>query len=177
MIEVQEYGKALYEIAKEENQIEEVLKEMDTINKLLVENPDYVRLLDTPAIPSDEKIKLLSEAFQGTNGFLLNFIKILCEKHAICDFEKCQDAYRKIYQEEAGIITAIAVTVRPLSAEQTEKLTQKLIQFTGKKIVLENEIDPSLLGGISLRISGKQYDASLKARLESFKKQLSNTIL
>jgi len=177
MIEVQEYGKALYELAEESQLSEEVLQEMEQVNALFVENPDYVKLMDSPAISSDEKIKLIGDAFGDTQVYLLNFLKILCEKHAICDFSGCMEAYRKIYQEEKGILTATAVTVSPLSDVQKEKLTEKLAAITGKKILLKNEIDPKLLGGISLQLSGKQYDASLRARLESFRKQLSNTIL
>ena len=79
--------------------------------------------------------------------------------------------------EARGIIRAEAISAIPLTEEQRKKLAEKLARITGKQIVIENKVDPSLLGGIKLRYMGIQRDGSVKARLDGFARTLGEAVI
>lgn len=177
MIDTGNYGKALYQLARENGNEEQVLKELDLVCQALKETPAYITLLDTPAISTEEKISLLKEAFGDLDPMLVNFLCILCEKHSIYRFSACAAAYRNCYDEEAGIVRATAITAMPMQERQCAALREKLEKITGKQIVLTNRIDPALIGGITLRYGGVQLDDSIQSRLDVLRRSLNETIV
>lgn len=177
MINTKEYGKALFMLAKEEGNEERFLEELFLISGILEKNPDYVKLLDTPAIPTDEKTRLVDDVFSQFHPYICNFIKILCEKRAVWCFERCKKIYFSEYDEYSNTLRAEAITAYPMTEVQKEALENKLGKITGKNIILENTIDKSVIGGVRLRYSGKQLDGSVKAHLESLRKSLSDAVV
>ena len=177
MINAREYGKALFLLAEEEQLTEEMLDTLDAVKTIMAQNPGYVKLLDTPAVSTAQKLALIDEAFGEVETIALNFIKILCEKRSVYQFPRCADAFRQLYEETRGIENAQAVTSRPLTEEQLSALKNRLETLTGKTIQLENIIDPKLIGGITLRVGGKQFDHSLRARLDALQSSLGKTIV
>ena len=86
------YGGSLYELAQEEHLEEEILSEMKEIRALFRENPKYPRLLSEPSIPRKERIGLIDAAFGSqAEPYLVNFIKLLCEKNLLREFGGCQE--------------------------------------------------------------------------------------
>ena len=81
------YGGSLYDLAAEENLTEPIMEELNTVKTLLRENPDYIRLLSEPSIKKDDRIKLIDDAFGSCEKYLCNFIKLLCEKNLLGEFE------------------------------------------------------------------------------------------
>ena len=134
-------------------------------------------MLDTPAISTDEKPKLIEAAFSGAHIYVSNFLKILCAKRAISQFGECLGAYRESYDESRNIMRAVAITARPMSERQIKALSDKLSGITGKNALVTNEIDEKLIGGVTLRYGGKQLDGSIRARLDELRKRLSETIV
>ena len=177
MIVAVEYGRALYALAKETGETQEYLQTLSQIDALLNANPAYGKLLDTPAITTEEKLGLIDEAFSGCEQNILNFMKILCEKHAVCDLHACVKAYEALYDEEHGITEATCKTARPLSEEQVRALTEKLCTVYKKQVRLTCSVDPDLIGGIVLLVDGKQIDGSVRARLDTFRASLAETIV
>ncbi len=92
------YGGSLYELAQEEHLEEEILSEMKEIRALFRENPEYPRLLSEPSIPRKERIGLIDAAFGSqAEPYLVNFIKLLCEKNLLREFGGCQEAFQRRY--------------------------------------------------------------------------------
>ena len=172
-----EYGDALFLLAKEENRIEAVLSDTKIAVELLESNPDYTKLLDTPAISNEEKIKLIDEAFGSLEYSVVNLLKILTEKKSVYKFREVFGAFFSAYDEEMGIERVEAVTAIPMSAKQLEKMTEKLQDLTGKKIIIKNTVEPEILGGVKLRYSGIQLDGSVKSRLDAFAENLKNIVI
>ena len=92
-------------------------------------------------------------------------------------FSDCCDAYTQHYDQDNGILRVSAVTAVALSPEQTEKLTQKLSQITGKEIVLRNRIDSAVLGGVRLDYDGQRLDDTVSHRLDTIRDLLNKTVL
>lgn len=169
-----EYANALFTLASEECAIEEVREDVDSANLAFKENPDYIKLLDTPALTKAEKLTLIDGAFSSLHYSVKNLIKILCEKHLVHTFKEIASAFLYLYDEYSGIERAEAVTAIPLTEEQKNAITQRLAEVTGKKIILKNTVNPEILGGVMLRYSGIQLDGSVKSRLDSFAQSLKN---
>lgn len=174
MTEKNEYANALFMLACEEGAAEAVKADVDSAALAFKENPDYIKLLDTPALTKAEKLALIDDAFSSLHYSVKNLIKILCEKHLVHSFKELACAYSSLYDEYAGIERAEAITAIPLTDEQKNAIMQKLAEMTGKKIILKNTVKPQILGGIMLRYSGIQLDGSVKSRLDSFALSLKN---
>ena len=173
------YGQALYDLAKSENLSKEIWEELGVLEHCFcTEEPGFLKLLSSPTLTKQERCQILDDSFRGKiHPYVLNFLKILTEKGYIRHFSDCCTAYRDLYYRDSGILLVQAVTAAPLSTEQLEKLTKKLMAVTGKQIELRVKIDPNCLGGIRLDYNGKQVDDTLSARLDAMGKLLKNTVL
>lgn len=166
-----EYAKALYEIAEESNSEDVFLKEMDLIIGMFDENPRYIKLLDAPMIPAEDRTALVDKAF-GTiiNAYLLNFIKILVEKKQVRQFAKCRKVFLRLYDEARGRERVTVITATPLSEIQKGKLLEGLEKWTKRTVLPIHQVDPGCLGGVILRFANKQIDGSVKGKLEQIRK-------
>ena len=99
--------------------------------------------------------------------YVLNFLKILCERGALHEFEGCVSAFTALYNQAHGIVEASVTTGVPLEAGQRTRLIDKLSAMTGKRIVLSEKVDPGVMGGVLLEMNGKRYDNTLRHRLEA----------
>lgn len=172
------YAKALYSLAKEDGLCERIRAELDAFCEAFKNEPEFLRLLSTPSISKEERLKIIDDSFGGeTTPYLLNFMKILTENGYMRQFPACCEAYRSFYNEDHGIMAVKAVTAVPMSSEQITKLCAKLCKMTGKQIDLHNEIDPRCLGGVRLDYEGKQVDDTIVHRLNEIRSLLANTVL
>ena len=99
------YGGSLYDLATEEKLDGQIMEQMNEIRQIFRENPGYLKLLGEPAIPQEERIKLLDEAFGGqVEPYLLNFLKLLCEKKILREFSGCCEEFTRRYNADHGIV-------------------------------------------------------------------------
>ena len=171
------YANALFSLSEELGTSEGVLADLNVTSEILTSYPEYVRLLDTPAVSVPEKLSLIDEAFSPVTETVVNVIKILAEKHSVHLFSEIAKGYMALYNESRGICTAEIISAVELSEAQIQKLKEKLTNMTGKTIVIKNTVDKTVLGGIKLRYLGRELDGTLKARLSSIEKSLKNTII
>ena len=172
------YGGSLYELAVEEGRAGQILEELTEVFKLFRENPDYLTLLLEPSIKKEKRLELIEEAFGSScDRYLVNFLKLLCERSLLREFEGCRETFVKRYNRDNNISEAVVTSAVALSAEQLEALREKLEKSTGKKIGLTPKVDASILAGLKVEIDGKQYDGTVSTRLESIHRKLSETII
>ena len=177
MINYQEYGRALFLVGEERGTLKDIYEDAEALSRVLAENSAYIRLMDTPALPTEEKCTLIDRAFGSLNRDLVSFVKILTERRSFYLFERAIAAYRTLYDERLGILPVEAVSAVPLTEKQRSALSAKLAAKTGKHIRLTNTTDPTVLGGLLLRYDGKQIDGTLAVRLEKLNQALSNIIV
>lgn len=172
------YGLALYDLAKSEGLTEQILKELSVLRQSFEGEPDFLKLLHTPALSKQERCDILDASFRGKlQPYLLNFLKILTEKGYIHHFSHCCDAYRDQYNRDHGILPVTAVTAVPMTDAQQKRLKEKLEALTGKTVELHSRIDPSCLGGVRLDYDGKRVDDTVSHRLDAVRTLLKNTVL
>ena len=177
MIGAKEYGEALFSLTEELGTTETVAQDLRAAVAAIGENADYIKLLDTPALPAEEKLALAEEAFRAVDESLRSLILILCERHAVYLLPAVAKEYALAYDKARGILRAEAITALPMSEEQCGRMSEKLAQMTGKRVVLRNTVDASVLGGVRLRYAGNQLDSSVRTRLDAMAKSLKEAIL
>ena len=158
------YGGSLYDLAAEEGLEARILGELDEAVALFKANPDYLHLLSTPSIPKKERCGLLDEALRGqVHLYVLNFLKILCEKGTLRELGGCTRAYRIRYNEAHGILEATATSAIALTKEQTAALHQKLEALTGqhwdKLYIAGGGAKNATLNELTAHYTGKQVVA------------------
>ena len=187
------YGGSLYDLAAEEGLETRILGELDEAAKLLKDNPDYLHLLSTPSIPKKERCGLLDEALRGqvhqrcglldealrgqVHLYVLNFLKILCEKGTLRELPGCARAYRVRYNQAHGILEATATSAVAMTEQQVKSLHEKLETLTGKTIDLKTKVDPKVLGGIRLDIEGTELDGTVHSRLSALRADIASVTL
>ena len=172
------YGQAFYTLAKDENCERQILEELSTLDESFSDAPEYLRLLSAPNLSKEERCGVLDSAFRGkVHPYVLNFLKILTEKGYIRQFSECCEVCRELYDKDNDILRVTAVSAVPLSAQQTQRLTEKLSGMTGKNIALVSRVDPAVLGGMRLDYDGKRIDDTVAHRLDTLRGLLQNTVL
>lgn len=172
------YGRSLYELARDEGIAEALLSQLDSCVELFGQNPDYTRLLSTPSITKEDRREAVGQAFDGhVHVYITSFLKILVDREAVAELPGCVEAFRQRYYEDNGIMEVTVTTAMELDNRMREKLLTRLDAVFGKKIILKEVVDRSVLGGMRLECAGKRYDGTVKDRLDRIEKGLRDTVL
>lgn len=165
-----EFSSALFSIAVEEKKVELFEEQLALIKTVFEENPDYAILLSSPNITKEEKDSLLKEAFGSVlSEHLLSFLGILSHQGKIYLLDDCIEDFFSLALNYRNITTAKITSAVELSEEQKSRLLTKLEAITDKKVSMSFEINPQLIGGLTLEVDGKVIDASLLNQIRSIK--------
>lgn len=171
------YALSLYEIAAEDKKDKDYLDELSAVCDIFTQEPSFLKVLQTPSIPMENKRDVLRKVFENRiEPYLLNFLMLITEKNRVSLIHDMRQAYKDYYYLQHGIIEVRAVTAQPMSEALTEKLKRKMETVTKKEVVLETSVDPSVLGGIIVKLGNEQFDTSLRTRLDEIAARLVNTI-
>ena len=172
------YGGSLYDLAAEEQLTGIIMEQMMEIRQLFRDNPDYVKLLGEPSIPKGERIDLIEKAFGAqAERYLVNFIKVLCERNLLGDFGGCCEEFTRRFNAANGISEAVVTSAIALNDAQMTALKEKLEKISGKKISLVQKIDKSVMAGLLVEIEGKQLDGTVASRMTGISKKLNEIIV
>ena len=171
------YADALYELAESEGLTEELYLQLRGVRDVFHEEPDYLRILSAANLPLTERLGVLDRTFSDRiHPYVRNFLKILTERGHIGELKNCFVRFRARYAEDRNILEATAITAVPIGAAAVDKLAKKLGEITGKKVEMDNRVDPGVLGGVRLEYAGHALDGTLRQRLEGIEKTLSDTV-
>ena len=170
------YARALIEALGGENTAgpDAGLEQLMRIKALLESEPDARKLLVNPVIPPDRRDRFVDEinrvlALDSRVGKLFHLI---VERGRLGILNDMIDAYRKMLDAANGIVRAVVSSASPLSETQRQDVVRKLEKSLGQRVVMEVEEDPSLIGGLIVRIGSTVYDGSLLQQLAGFKQRL-----
>lgn len=172
MTDVTQYSLALFSLAREAGIDGKIGEELSALSTLISENPKYISLLDTPALPINERTALVDEALAPFDEYLRSLVKLLAEKRLGHTIPSLSKKYSELYDEHHGILRAEAISAVPMTEGQIKGLEERLSRDTEKTVILKNTVDKSILGGLVLRYAGLSEDGSLRHRLERIEKSL-----
>jgi F-type H+-transporting ATPase subunit delta len=169
------YAKAVIGLAQEAGTVIEVGEDLGQVAELFAGSPDLVHVFSDPTIASDIREKVLGDILEKGNiqELTMRFIHVLNEKNRILGIGEITQAYRDLSDQLANRIRARVVSASKLKKEEKNRIQKALSKMSGKEVVLEMEIDESLLGGVVAYMGSQVYDGSLKNQLAQIKDSLS----
>lgn len=168
------YGDALFELAVEENKVDDLLGEIGQLQKVLQENEDFGRLMTHPKINKDEKIQVVTNVFKGRiSDELLGFLTIIISKDRYQEIDGILEYFLTEVKKYKGIGVATVTTAVPLREEQRRKVEQRLLDTTDyKSMEIHYKQDAALIGGMVIRIGDRVVDSSISTKLNELQKDL-----
>lgn len=168
------YAKALFEIATSREAIDSVEQDLKRVALVFEQHSELKKFIEHPNIEFSVKKQLLSEVFEKeVSQEVYNMIILMMQRKRGSLLPALLGYYQKIMNQTLGRETAVVTSVTALNDQEQKTISELFGQMTGKQIQVENKVDPSLLGGIQVRIGDRLYDGSLFGKLERLKKSMN----
>ncbi|HXW21142.1 MAG TPA: F0F1 ATP synthase subunit delta [Roseiarcus sp.] len=166
------YALALFSLAQEGRSTGEVAAALNAFDGLIAESPDLARLVRSPVFSAEEQIKaldvILSQA--GISGVAAKFIKLVAAKRRLFAVHDMIADYQKLYDAERGVTRAEATVAAPLSDDHVAALKEALREAThGKQVEVKVKVDPTIIGGLIVKLGSRMIDGSLKTKLNAIR--------
>ena len=170
-----EYAEALFELALQDGNAEEVASALELLEKTLAENPSYQALLRSPAIPREERMNSLDKAFgEHVPLTVLTLLRMMVARGHAAQLDDMIRAWRDLAREHRGESVAEVTSAVALTEEEKTALKQKLEKLFSRHMVLNCAVDPSLIGGIRVVTEGRVIDGSLQNKLQQIKEVMDS---
>ncbi len=169
------YGDALFELALEENKIDEYVEEVGAMALIFKENPELSKLLDHPKISKEEKIQVIGSVFDGRiSRELLGLINMIVEKGRQGAMDEIFEYFVDRVKEYKNIGVASVVSAIELSDQQKAQVEKRLLETTKYvQFEIDYEVDKDLIGGMVIRIGDRVVDNSIRTRIYELTKDLT----
>lgn len=167
------YAQAAFEIAMGSDSLDEWQNDFQTINEIAC-RPNFVEILGNPKFRYEQKADFFREALKNISPAALNLVLLLIAKNKFRIACEIAFEYNKLLDQYRGIIHGEIITAIPISDEERLEIANHFGAKFGKKLYLTAKIDPSIIGGIILRIDGKIIDGSITTQLAGLKEQLTS---
>ncbi|HEY5210424.1 MAG TPA: F0F1 ATP synthase subunit delta [Stellaceae bacterium] len=161
------YARALFELADDGRSLDQVAGDLKSLGRMLAESAELRRVIRSPVIGRDAQgraIAALAEKAQ-LSQLTRNFLGLLARNRRFFALPEMITAFLANLAERRGEVTAVVTSAAPLTAAQSAALAEALRKSAGAKLAIDSRVDPSLLGGIIVRIGSRMIDASLKSKL------------
>ena len=161
------YGSALFDLARDERQIDAVGRSLDMLNQALLDSKDFAELIESPLVSRDEAGKTFAALAPqlGIDPITANFLGVLARNGRKDKLRPVIRAFRRLAAEHRGETTADVITARPLNDDQVAALKQQLRTRAGRDVTIDAKIDPEILGGLVVKLGSQMIDASIRTKL------------
>ena len=165
------YAQALFELARDEKKIDDVARNLDRFDALYRESDDLRRLVKSPAFSAEEQSSAIGAVLDkaGIGGLAANFVKLAAAQRRLFALPDMIRAYRAQVRGSKGIVaTEVRVAEKPSDA-LVRDIEATLREVAGSEVEVDLRVDPSLIGGIVVKIGSRMVDASLRTKLNSIR--------
>lgn len=172
----EEYGRALFDLAAEGDG-DVIERDAKAVLAAFTAAPEYIRLLENPGIPEEQRRAALTRAVAGAHPYLANTLCLLLDRSRAGQIPAVLEAFLAERRAARGEVTARVETAMPLTDGEKAALADALSRKYGKTVTLRETVDPRLIGGIRVYIEGELLDDTLRHRLDDIGGRLSETVL
>ena len=165
------YAAALFELAKDQGQLERVERDLGSFQEMLDASADLRRLVRSPVITAEEQEKALAVILDrgGIGGLTANFVRLIARNRRLFAVADMLKDFRALLARERGEVSAEVTSAHPLSHEQMQLLSDTLRTSIGKNVRMDTRVDRGLLGGLIVKIGSRMIDSSLRTKLNNLK--------
>jgi F-type H+-transporting ATPase subunit delta len=166
------YAEAAFSVAEPGGQLDVWMAALDRAANLFAE-PAAERFLTSPVVAPERKEAALAELLPGLPDQVSNFFDILIRRDRLDLIPDIRRVFRRLVNEHRGVELAQITTARPIDQRQQELIAARLATLTGKRIEVETQVDPSILGGVVAHVGDNVIDGSIRGRLERLRRTLT----
>jgi len=161
------YASALFDLAREEDALDAVDADVRALREMLGESADLRRLVASPVFSAADQLRALSAVMDRTSigGLTANFVKLVTMNRRLFALPGMLEAFAERLARHRGEVVAVVTSAEPLSEAQERALKDSLAEKAGGTIRLETHVDPTLIGGLVVRLGSQMIDTSVKTRL------------
>ncbi len=165
------YATALFELARDEKSVDAVKADLDKFDAMLADSADLKRLVRSPVFSADVQLKALAAVLDkaGITGIAANFLKVLTTNRRLFAVDDVSRAFRALVAKFRGEATADVTVAEQLNDRNLDALKTALKSVTGKDVALNVKVDPSIIGGLVVKLGSRMVDSSLRTKLNSIK--------
>ncbi len=165
------YAQALFDLAAQDAAVESLGSELGALARAISESPELARVLKSPLHDAAAQTAALDAIMDrlGFSALTRNFVHLVARNRRLAHLAEMIAAFQAMAAAARGEVQVQVTSASPLTATQQKKVTQALKAALGSDVRIENEIDPSILGGLIVRAGSRMVDTSVKTRLNTLK--------
>ena len=163
------YAQALFSLKRELNTVNDSQQEVKEIRKIILDNPDFVMVMDSPSVPKEEKLLMVDKVFASIDEDIKNLIKIVVENGRTKFLVGIFDDFNSFANEYRGVKEGLVYSAKPIDSKEIEKISKSISEIEKCPIELKLIVDQTLIGGVKVVINDHIYDGSIKHHLETMK--------
>lgn len=162
------YAAALFELADSKKALDAVAGDLTALQKMIGESDDLRRLMNSPVLDREAQTKAMGAVVKaaGFNELTQKFVGLVAQNRRLFTLSAMIKAFLKLLADRRGEISAEVTAARPLTAEQQASVAEAIKRAVGSKVSIDVKVDPSLLGGLVVRVGSRMIDSSLKTKLQ-----------
>jgi F-type H+-transporting ATPase subunit delta len=162
------YASALYEYAEGMGWLDRVIQEMDALGRLIDQSPEFRSFLANPLVDIQEGTKAVRAVLkeQGFGTILQDFAGVVSHNRRLFFLRSIVQSFAALVDKKRGVVRAEVVSAHPLTDLQSTQLRARLTELGYGRVQINETVDPSLLGGLVVKLGARLYDTSLKSRLQ-----------
>lgn len=169
------YAKALLGAAESKGQTDAVVSELQSVAAALSAYPQFESVLSSALVSHEEKVQILDRTFAGkVSPLVRDFLKVLSHRGRLDVTRAVADQLQQLYNELRGRVPVQVLTATPLDSSQAQTLEASLRRILGGEPQMQPAVDPSLIGGVVLRVGDTVYDGSVARQLQQVREQMIN---
>lgn len=171
------YAKALFQVGKEENALDDFGKTLSEMAELYAQIPEVVDGLTNPVYPQDVREKVMArlvETMQAST-FMGNFLNLLVQKRRADVLPDIAMVFKSLVDAERNMCRGTVISASEIPGDLNDKIKATLEKITGKQVVVTNEVDPSIIGGIIAKVGDLVLDGSIKTQLKGLEESIKGS--
>ena len=165
------YAQATFDIALQRGQLDQWASDLGLVVEAL-HNAEFSAFLEHAKVPLAQKVQTIGEAFQGVDPMVLNLLSLLVSRGLAELVPEVEEGYRELLDQHKGREKVDVSSAVPLEDSEREQIIQFLTRLINKEVVLDSQVDPSILGGLVIKVGDRLIDGSTRTRLEGLGKEL-----
>jgi F-type H+-transporting ATPase subunit delta len=167
------YSRALFDVARDHDVLDEVHEQLGQFADALNENHDLQVFFFSPYFSSQEKKEGIGKMIEGANEHFVRFLELLAERHRMPAIFRIRRDFDELYAEERKLLPVTITSAVELDDDTVNEIARKIEEQTGRKVELTRKVDPNVSGGLVMRVGNVVMDGSIRARLERLRKQVA----
>ena len=167
------YAEALFEVGRDKGKLDALHEQLGQFADAVDRDRDLQVFFFSPYLSSTEKEEGIARAISGAEPELINFLKLLVDKHRMTEVFRIRRAFEELWKQENRRIDVTVTSAVELDPAVVEKIGQEVERQTGEKVDLSSRVDDEILGGIVLQVGNMVLDASIRNRLEKLRKSVA----